>query len=169
MDSPLTAEGRSNVEKVAERISGVSIDAIATSPLGRAVSTATIFGEVLSLEVEVVDDLVEIDHGLWTGLTEREVDVRFPGERRRRAANLYEWPFPGGESYADGDRRAASAIESVSKLNGQRMLIVSHAMIGRLLLRNLLDLAVDQVLGRPQPHGLVRHVDLRSQKFADVL
>ena len=41
-------------------------------------------------------------------------------------------------------------------------------MIGRMLLRNLLDLSVRQVLGLPQAHHLLRHVDLREHVFTDL-
>lgn len=167
-DSPLTAEGRQAVDGVARRIGRFPIDVIATSPLSRAVTTAAIFGTALSLKVNIVDDLAEIDHGLWTGLTDLDVDIRFPGERERRAANLYEWRYPEGESYEDADRRAARALRNISELGGRRILIVSHAMIGRVLLRNLLDLSVSEVLGQPQPHHLVRHVDLREHLFTDL-
>jgi probable phosphoglycerate mutase len=168
LDSPLTAQGRQAVEAVATRIGRLQIDAIAASPLGRAVTTAEVFGNAMSLKVNVVEDLTEIDHGLWTGLTDRDVDIRFPGERDRRAADLYQWRYPEGESYEDADLRATKALRDVSDLGGQRTLIVSHAMIGRMLLRNLLDLSVSEVLGQPQPHHLVRHVDLREHLFTDL-
>jgi probable phosphoglycerate mutase len=166
LDSPLTTKGRSDVDAVAARIKGFPIDTIAASPLGRAVSTATVFGEALSLDVNIVDELVEIDHGLWTGLTNEEIDLRFPGQRTIRSADLYKWRYPEGESYEDADLRAAHALDDVSNLGGQHALIVSHAMIGRMLLRNLLDLSVEDVLGQSQPHHLVRHVDLRTLQFA---
>jgi probable phosphoglycerate mutase len=81
---------------------------------------------------------------------------------------LYQWRYPEGESYEDADLRATKALRDVSDLGGQRTLIVSHAMIGRMLLRNLLDLSVSEVLGQPQPHHLVRHVDLREHLFTDL-
>jgi broad specificity phosphatase PhoE len=168
LDSPLTAKGRLDVGDVAARIRSVPIDAVASSPLGRAVTTAAMFGDALSVEVHIVDNLAEIDHGLWTGLTDEEVDTRFPGGREIRSANLYTWRYPEGESYEDADHRAAKALGNVFDLGGQRLLIVSHAMIGRMLLKNLLDLSVEDVLGRPQPHHLVRHVDLREHQFADL-
>ncbi len=164
-DSPLTTNGRLGVDDLAARIRNIPIDAIAASPLGRAVTTATVYGEALSLDVNIVDELAEIDQGLWTGLTDEEVDRRFPGDRDVRSANLYTWRYPEGESYEDGDRRAADALVAISGLGGRRLLIVSHAMIGRMVLRNLLDLPVDEALGLPQPHHLVRHVDLREHQL----
>lgn len=131
-------------------------------------TTAEVVGHAVSLKVNVVEHLAEIDHGLWTGLTDPEVDIRFPGERDRRAADLYRWRYPEGESYEDADRRAIKGLRAVSDLGGRRILIVSHAMIGRMLLRNLLDLSVSEVLGQPQPHHLVRHVDLRKRRFTDL-
>ena len=44
-----------------------------------------------------------------------------------------------------------------------RPLLVSHEMIGRMLLRNLLDLAPAEALAYGHPHGVVYRVDVSSQ------
>jgi broad specificity phosphatase PhoE len=53
-------------------------------------------------------------------------------------------------------------------LGGTAPFVVSHAGIGRMSLRNLLDLPVYEALGLPQPHCLVRHVYLRGRIFTDL-
>lgn len=51
-----------------------------------------------------------------------------------RQQDKYHWRFPGGESYADADHRAARALGQIAGQRVRRALIVSHEMIGRLLM-----------------------------------
>jgi broad specificity phosphatase PhoE len=71
LDSPLTNLGLKQADRNAELLSAEGIDAVFTSPLGRAQRTASIIGSRLGLTVTVLDDLAEIDHGLWSGLRTR--------------------------------------------------------------------------------------------------
>jgi broad specificity phosphatase PhoE len=133
-----------------------------SSPLGRARTSAELYADTLGLAVVTVDELAEIHHGSMAGLTDEETEVAFPGEMSRRAADKYRWRFPGGESYADGDMRAARALRIVGASGATRPLLVSHAMIGRMLLRNLLDLAPDEALTYGQPHAVVYRIDMAT-------
>lgn len=166
---PLTDSGLAQVHKVSIRLSVLPIDSIFSSPLGRAAATATIFGEVLGLEIHFLDDLSEIDQGSWTGLTSEEVDHAWPGERDRRWKDLYRWRFPEGESYADADARARCALDRVEQAGVDRPLIVSHEMIGRMPLKNLLALPIEDSLLTTQPHTVVRRVDPGMGRFTDLL
>jgi broad specificity phosphatase PhoE len=156
LDSPLTAYGRRETRRHAAALKPMAIDAIFASPLGRTRETARIFGETLALEPVIVDDLAELDHGAFTGLTNDEIDAGFPGERTKRAAGKYEYRFPGGESYADADIRVGRAL---SRITGRRPLLVAHEMVGRMLLRHLLGLDPAAALARTLPHEVVLEID----------
>lgn len=141
LDSPLTERGVEQARLAAAALRGHAVDAVFTSPLGRAVTTAEIFARALGAAIVVVDDLAEVHHGRFAGLTHGEIERRYLREWGCRARNKYHWRFPGGESYADADRRAAAALALIDRRLADRPLIVSHEMIGRMLLRHLLDLA----------------------------
>jgi broad specificity phosphatase PhoE len=113
LDSPLTEAGIAQARHHAVALQGLGIDGIFVSPQGRAVATAGLISEALGVEIEVVDELAEVDHGEFSGLIDEQIDARFPGERQRRAADKYQWRFPGGESYADADARAGRALDQV--------------------------------------------------------
>src|SRR5687768_13413253 len=74
----LSQEGRWQVERLADRLDGEGICAVYSSPLGRALETATILAGPLRLEPQPRDGLREISHGRWEGLTRSEVEERFP-------------------------------------------------------------------------------------------
>ncbi|WP_328526076.1 histidine phosphatase family protein [Kribbella sp. NBC_00359] len=136
-DSPLTPEGLRQARRNADLLSGHQIDAIFTSPLGRARRTAEIVGETLGLQAQVLDELAEVAHGAWSGLTSAEIDAGWPGQRAAREQDKYTFRFPDGESYADADVRAGRALAEVARSDARRPLLVSHEMIGRMLLKQL--------------------------------
>lgn len=79
--------------------------------------------------------LSEVDHGDLSGLTNADIAATWPEEARKRARDKYSYHFPGGESYADA--RAARALARIGRLGARAPLLVSHEMIGRMLLKNL--------------------------------
>ncbi|HEY3513274.1 histidine phosphatase family protein [Kribbella sp. NPDC051137] len=155
LDSPLTPAGVEQANRNSRLLSGEGIDAVFTSPLGRAHRTATIIARELSLAVQVIDDLAEIDHGLWSGLGTTEIDARWPGQRAVREQDKYAFRFPQGESYADGEVRAGRVLAEIEQLGVRRPLLVSHEMIGRMLLRQL---GVPEALDTRQPSDVVYRV-----------
>jgi broad specificity phosphatase PhoE len=155
LDSPLTTLGLQQAAQNADLLSAEGIDAVFASPLGRAGRTASIIGSTLGLTVTVLDGLSEIDHGLWSGLTSAEIDAGWPGQREVRERDKFGFRFPCGESYADGDVRAGRALAEVARAGVRRPLLVSHEMIGRMLLRQL---GVPDALGTRQPSDVVYRV-----------
>lgn len=144
LDSALTARGQRQARQLSTTMAAVArggscagtvpIDSLWSSPLGRCRETAGIIGAALELPVRVLDDLAEIDHGDFAGLTTAEIDRRWPGVLSERAADKYRWRFPGGESYRDAAARASSALGAVATAGAQRPLIVTHAMVGRMVI-----------------------------------
>ncbi|GAB3085959.1 histidine phosphatase family protein [Nocardioides zeae] len=165
LDSPLTEAGIDDAEMVAELVVGMNPDRLYSSPLGRARATADIVGRRLGLTVTVVDDLAEIDHGHVGGLTNAQIDERFPGLAERRRGDKYRFRFPGGESYADADVRAQRAWGAV---HGTRPLVVAHEMVGRMLIRHLLRIEPDEALRWNHPHGTVLRFDLVRRRAVSV-
>jgi broad specificity phosphatase PhoE len=168
LDSPLTPEGIVGTRSAADRLHGFSIDGVFSSPLGRAHSTAQLYAEALGLPVVTVAELAEIHHGTLAGLSREEIESAFPGEMARRDADKYRWQFPGGESYAEADVRAAEALRVVDESGAARPLLVSHEMIGRMLLRNLLDLPPDQALAYRQPNEVVYRIDVGAGSVQEI-
>lgn len=77
-DMPLTSDGRKQAHQLGKYMTakGITPRAIYSGPLKRQIETATIIGEELHLEKTVRTHepaLVEIDYGLWEGLTNEEV------------------------------------------------------------------------------------------------
>jgi broad specificity phosphatase PhoE len=158
LDSPLTPHGLLQAERNAALVRHEQIDAVFTSPLGRARRTAEILADALELPVRVVDALAEVAHGEWSGLTSAEIDSRWPGQRAARDKDKYAFRFPGGESYADAELRAVRALDGIAAAGSRRPLLVSHEMIGRLLVKRLAGLGIEEALRRDQPSDVVYRI-----------
>jgi broad specificity phosphatase PhoE len=153
LDSPLTPLGRVQAERNAVLLAGHGFDAVFSSPLGRAHSTARVLAR--DSPVQLLEDLSEVDHGLWSGLTSAEIDAGWPEARKERARDKYAFRFPQGESYADAEVRAGRALAVVRESGAERALVVSHEMVGRMLLRQL---GVVDALSLAQPSDVVYRV-----------
>jgi broad specificity phosphatase PhoE len=158
LDSPLTEVGRSSTQQVSVMLSELGPDALFSSPLGRAWSTALIIDAALGLGIRSEGGLSEIDHGELGGLTNDEIEESHPGLLAERRACHHGWRFPGGESYADGDLRAAAALSRIETTLTRRPVLVTHEMIARMLVRNLLGLNTDEALNRSFTQGTVYQV-----------
>jgi broad specificity phosphatase PhoE len=155
LDAPLTALGIEQARRHAVVVAADGADRVFTSPQGRATATARLIAEALDLSIVVVDELAEIHHGEFAGLTDTEIEARFPAEWWDRTEDKYEWRFPGGESYADADPRALLALRKIATDPARRPLIITHEMVSRLLLRHLLGLTPHEALTRRHPHDVV--------------
>ncbi|MDE2582715.1 MAG: histidine phosphatase family protein [Rhodospirillales bacterium] len=141
-DPPLAPEGSASVKALAERLRGVPIAALLTSPLRRAAETADLLAQALGLPPPQIDPrLTELAFGAWEGLTQAEVKARWPQSLRawKRAPDTVR--FPGGEDLAAVDARLADLLRtrpwegdrSGSASSGSAILLVTHAGPIRLL------------------------------------
>jgi probable phosphoglycerate mutase len=131
-------------------------------------ATAQVSAEALGLTVQVIPELAEVHHGEMAGLTTTQANARFPGALEQRARDKYTWQFPGGESYADADGRAAVALARIALAGARRPLIVSHEMISRMLLRNLLGTGPAEAITTQQPHHVLYRVEPSSGQLEEL-
>ncbi len=135
----LSDEGRVQARHLAERLKDHHISAAYSSPLDRAMETATIVVEPHALQVIKLDALREISHGHWEGLTRREVEARYADEYAAWEQDPFTFAPEGGESGISVLSRALPAVrEIVVQHKDQDVLVVSHKATIRLLISSLL-------------------------------
>ncbi len=137
IDLGLSEAGRAQAEALAERIGPEQFDRIVSSPLRRALETATFVAG--DRRVEVDQRLAEMDYGRWEGLTYEEVEALDPAYRARWEADPATLPCPGGESGDDVAARARSFLDDLLDwAAGTRpdpvVLAVAHSTLNRILL-----------------------------------
>ena len=144
IDVGLSERGRSDAEKLAERLAGVRIDRVISSSLQRAVETAQILARDQGVSVETDKRLIELDYGEWEGHTLEDIDRMFPGERALYESNPAIHEVGGGESGLEVAARLGRLIEELlswwSEQGGDRTcLLVGHSSTNRVLLALLLE------------------------------
>ncbi len=166
-DLPLTDRGRAQMEAVAAFLQGRGVGRLFCSPLSRCMEGARIVGAVLGLEPEAVPDLSEICLGSWEGLTVEEVKERFPGRYEARGRNMAGFRPPGGESFADLQRRAWPAFETAAK-SPVPLAIVAHGGVNRVLLSRILGMPLKHILRLDQNYGCINilHVEADGYRVA---
>ncbi len=143
-DAPLSELGREQARRLARRLVSEPLGAIYASPLRRAFETAHAIAESKSLPVTIDADLAEIHHGLWEGLTAREVEEKFPSEYGRWRAAPHTVVMPEGESLAEVARRAGASFERIlTTSHGAPVAICSHDAVLRVLVLSALGLPLE--------------------------
>ncbi len=119
-DPPLTELGQQQAHALAVRFASSGIDRVVSSPLQRAVETATAIATALGCGVEVEDRLVEMDYGEWD---ERSFGD-FPAEDLARWRRDASFAPPGGESLIDVGARVGPWCASL--VGVETVIAVSH-------------------------------------------
>ncbi len=140
IDNPLNQKGRDEAARLAARLKNTSLDGVFSSPLQRAVETATIINGFHNLPLTVVPEFNEINLGEWEGLNYSRAREQFP-EIHRRWISDPDFPIPGGESFNAVCARTRPGLERILQDGRKHILIAGHASVNRAILAHLLDLS----------------------------
>ena len=129
-DTPLNATGLAQAHVLATSLSSLLLDAVYSSDLARARDTAAPVAATHGLSVEVDVDLREKNFGTWEGLTDAEIQERFPHAARGT--------WGDGETTEQVAERAVRAVERIQALHRSGIvLVVSHGGPLRAILAHL--------------------------------
>jgi ribonuclease H / adenosylcobalamin/alpha-ribazole phosphatase len=150
-----------------------------TSPLVRAAESARIIAGDDAAEALAIEDFVEVDFGLFEGLTAEEIAERYPAEFLRWNSNRLaaDFVYPEGESRAAFVARVARGTMRMLALwhdergrAGASALLVAHRGVIRAVVRQMtgvfephIDLGSIHILEQ-EPGG----ADLRAARWRPV-
>lgn len=128
-DHPLDELGLRQAALIADRIAQLPpVDAIVTSPLQRALVTATAIGGRLAIEPRVLVGLTELDFGEWENRTFTEMITEQP-EVAARFLDLHDFEvgWPGGETRRAFYERVWNAFAAIlDDFHAHRVVVVAH-------------------------------------------
>jgi len=138
----LNPKGRAQSEELVERLEGLKIDAVYSSPLERCRETCAPLAAAHGLRVHQRSQLVEVDYGDWTNRSLKQLS------RTKLWASVQGSPstvrFPSGESLLEVQRRMISESEALSAEHaGSTIALFSHGDPLRLLLAHYLGIHID--------------------------
>jgi alpha-ribazole phosphatase/probable phosphoglycerate mutase len=146
LDVGLSSAGRAQCARLARALADEHLAAVVSSPRTRALETAQAIAEPHALEVRVDPGLRELDFGELEGRTYDEIAEAMPGLYEAWMTTPTQVRFPGGEGYADLERRARGAVERVrtQHLDGT-VVVVTHGGIVRAVLADVLGMPDDRI------------------------
>lgn len=145
LDRPLSPSGQAQARRLASLLPG-EIDRCLCSPMLRARQTAELALAGHACPTEFLDSLREIDFGRWEGLTFAEIVARDPGLVDEWQREALAFQFPGGEQTRHFWQRVGQALQVISSIPAERVLVVSHGGVIRAMLCSLLGLPFDRYL-----------------------
>jgi 2,3-bisphosphoglycerate-dependent phosphoglycerate mutase len=134
VDTPLNATGLAQAESLAQQMRLRGLDAVVSSDLSRALTTARIVAEACRVPVLIDEGLRETNIGEAEGLLWAEVRARF-GALTERWHYDPEAAFPGGETGLATLTRGLAALRRLTQLHPYRRIAVSThgAMVRQLV------------------------------------
>lgn len=122
----LSDRGRAQAERIAERLAGLPIDGIYSSPLERTRETAEPTAAMTGLEVKLDAGLIECDFGGWTGAALADLVALPEWHAVQRSPSSFR--FPDGESFVAMQERIVRALEGLCAAHaGGVVVCFSHA------------------------------------------
>ena len=167
-NSDLNDLGRKQAEINADLLARLDIEALFASPLDRTRQTADIINRRLNLPVRFDERIMEWDCGDWSGHIYDEVAQRWPEDWAALEADRFNYRGPNCENYPDMIDRATPFLEEICAHPANRIAIVSHGMIGKVMVSILLGLTPEETLTIHQANDLVYVVSLAEEKSSVV-
>ena len=137
-DVPLSAAGLAASRALAPALAAGRLDAVCCSPLQRARVLAEDVAARANVPLLVEPAFRELDRGDWTGLSQAELEARWPGALARYTADPEAGAAPGGERESQLAARVwAALLPLVAPRMGQRLVLVAHAHVLRVITARL--------------------------------
>jgi broad specificity phosphatase PhoE len=158
-DPPLNAVGLAEAGYAASAFVGISLDAVITSDLQRAVQTAALIAKQAGLDYQVDDRLREVDLGEWEGILFPEIQQRYPEEIEARKREPLDFRAPGGESLREVAQRVWQAADELAiKYPGKQVCLVSHGLALASLLTRAHGEDLGAAYGRVPPNAIPQRI-----------
>ncbi len=141
----LNERGQKQAQALGEALKGVPITAIYSSPLERAIETATPIANARNLKIIQNPNLLDTDVGKWQGKSLAVLRLKKEWKIVQSAPSRFQ--FPEGESFLDLQSRIANVLEGIVKKHNKSkdiVAVVFHA--------DPIKLAVSHFLGLPLDH-----------------
>ncbi|MFP4013946.1 MAG: histidine phosphatase family protein [Chitinispirillaceae bacterium] len=141
----LSADGRRQACGIVDFLEGIPLHAIYSSPLERAIETATPLARDRGIDIELRDSFAEIDFGEWTGKSFGELESDFGWKQFHFYRN--GCVIPKGELMVQVQTRMVSEMERLCGDHSEQVVaVVSHHDPIKSVLAYYLGVSLDSFL-----------------------
>ena len=133
-DIPLDAQGYQDAVDAATSLSHEGLAAVYTGPLRRTIATAQIIADEARVpDIRILHGLINVDYGVWEGLTAEEAQIYDPKAYHAYRTSPSTAVCPNGERLADAQCRMMEALSLIGERHrGETVAAVTHAVMIRL-------------------------------------
>lgn len=162
-DLSLTERGLQQARAAAERIAPLKPQFIYSSPLKRALQTASAVGSSLGLPVFTEEGLRDVDYGLWQGLSLGETYQKFRKDYFQWLHSPEKVGFPQGESLSLVHERVKDVLKNLDKRHEEEsVLLVTHKVVCKILVLTLLGLELSHFWQIQMDVAALNHFEKRG-------
>jgi probable phosphomutase (TIGR03848 family) len=140
----LNERGQKQAEALGEALKDVPIKAVYSSPLERAIETATPIASARKLGIIREPDVMDADIGAWQGKSIKALRLTKVWKIVQNSPSRFR--FPDGESFPEMQTRIANALERIIKKHNKPrdiVVVVFHADPIKLAVSHFLGLPLD--------------------------
>lgn len=142
-DSMLTQLGVQQAMWLSNALVDVEFEAIYTSPLDRAKTTAEIIRADRTLELQIEPDIQECNFGIWEGWKIDEISEKFPEESNCFWNEPEKYESINGENFDEVKERVLNAIYKIAQSNDGNVLVVAHGIVVKILMNHFMDKGIE--------------------------
>ncbi|HEU0195026.1 MAG TPA: histidine phosphatase family protein [Gaiellales bacterium] len=135
LEIPLDDVGRREAWDAAYGLSGAGLSAVYSSPLRRAIEVGNAITSINDVgAVRPLDDLVNLDYGVWEGMTKEESAAHDPAAFARYLNDPELAVCPEGEAVSAAADRVVAALRHIAaeQTPGTSVAAVTHGIMVRL-------------------------------------
>ena len=144
-DIPLNEKGIEQAKKAADFFRDIPLQAIFTSTLIRAKTTAEIIAGVKGMDVQETDALREMSFGIWENMNSKDIQKKYAKEWKDFFASPARTTIPQGESMSDVQKRAYPTVQEIlDRYPEGDVAFVAHGGIIRVLMCTMLGLDLNR-------------------------
>lgn len=164
LDIPLCPAGLAEAQAAATALTATPPTAICAAPDACSLETARHVARACGLRVHRLDDLVNLDQGLWQGMLVEDIRLKQPRLYRQWQDNPWAVSPPEGELLEDACGRVEAALERMLRRHpAGRIALVVPAPLDQLVRWLTAGESIGDLWGRGPAETAVVHVPLASQ------
>jgi probable phosphoglycerate mutase len=167
-DVPMNREGEKQARALAKALKDKPFAAIYTSPLIRAVETASIIKEYHhSVHMITEEGFIEMNLGDFDGMDARSWAAQYPEFQSVWQKHPASVEIPGGESLKQVQARALDTLERITRNHPADavLLICSHNFVILTILCHVMEIPLDRFRELKQDNAAFSVLDKRGSRF----
>jgi probable phosphoglycerate mutase len=114
LDIPLNGEGENEAKRISDELLTFKIDAVYSSPASCSFHTARKIADTRRLKVKKMNELKELNHGVWQGLLVKDIKKRYKRQYNIWKSSPTAGRPPSGEFMRDACDRAVNAMHKIA-------------------------------------------------------